>query len=182
MLEELIAKTREFTARPPGDVETHYEHTGFFSRVYEEETGVLDGLKEYMAGVPAYGPEFFQAAKPAEPDFASDDLYHLLPFNQKEVYDFDEVLARLVDGSEGMEFRPDYGPEMYTGLCKIDGKLVGCIGNRQGYLGKGYPEYADYPGMGGQALPPRPHQDERVRYLVRARSRSHHLVPRHVRY
>ena len=150
MLEELIAKTREFTARPPGDVETHYEHTGFFSRVYEEETGVLDGLKEFMLGVPAYGPEFFQAAEPAEPEFSGDDLYHLLPFNQKEVYDFDEVLARLVDGSEGMEFRPDYGPEMYTGLCKIDGKLIGCIGNRQGYLGKGYPEYADYPGMGGK--------------------------------
>ncbi len=150
MLEELIAKTREFTARPPGDVETHYEHTGFFFRVYEEETGVLDGLKELMLGVPAYGPEFFQAAEPAEPEFAGDDLYKLLPFNQKEVYDFDEVLARLVDGSEGMEFRPDYGPEMYTGLCKIDGKLIGCIGNRQGYLGKGYPEYADYPGMGGK--------------------------------
>ena len=32
----------------------------------------------------------------------------------------------------------------------MDGKLVGCIGNRQGYLGKEYPEYADYPGMGGK--------------------------------
>jgi glutaconyl-CoA decarboxylase len=35
-------------------------------------------------------------------------------------------------------------------LCKIDGFLVGCIGNRQGYLGRGYPEYADYPAMGGK--------------------------------
>jgi glutaconyl-CoA decarboxylase len=68
----------------------------------------------------------------------------------KRVYDFDEVLARLVDGSEHMEFRPDYGPEVYTGLCKVDGFLVGVIGNRQGYLGKNYPEYADYPGFGGK--------------------------------
>jgi len=35
-----------------------------------------------------------------------------------------------------MEFRPDYGPEVYTGLCKIDGFLVGCIGNRQGFMGE----------------------------------------------
>jgi glutaconyl-CoA decarboxylase len=28
--------------------------------------------------------------------------------------------------------------------------LVGCIGNRQGFLGKNYPEYADYPGIGGK--------------------------------
>ena len=49
-----------------------------------------------------------------------------------------------------MEFRPDYGPEVYTGLVKIDGMLVGAIGNRQGLLPKGYPEYADYPGIGGK--------------------------------
>jgi glutaconyl-CoA decarboxylase len=150
MLEEIIAKTKEFTGRPPGNIETHYDHTGFFSHVYEEETGVLDGIKEYMKGIPAYAPEFFRVAEPAEPKFSADDIYSLLPFNQKEVYDFDQVLARLVDGSEHMEFRPDYGPEMYTGLCKIDGMLVGCIGNRQGFLGKGYPEYGDYPGIGGK--------------------------------
>ena len=150
MLEEIIAKTKEFTGRPPGNVETHYDHTGFFSHVYEEETGVLDGIKEYMRGIPAYAPKFFRVAEPAAPKFPAEDVYSLLPFNQKEVYDFDQILARLVDGSEHMEFRPDYGPEMYTGLCKIDGMLVGCIGNRQGFLGKGYPEYGDYPGIGGK--------------------------------
>jgi glutaconyl-CoA decarboxylase len=150
MLEEIIAKTREFSGSPPGDVETHYEHTGFFSHVYEEETGVLDGLKEYMRGIPAYAPEFFRVAEPAAPKFSAEDIYSLLPANQKATYDFDQILARLVDGSEHMEFRPGYGPEMYTGLCKVDGMLVGCIGNRQGFLGKGYPEYGDYPGIGGK--------------------------------
>ncbi len=150
MVEELIAKANAFTGRPPGDVATHHDATGFFTRVYDEETGVLDGLKEYMQAMPAYGAMFFQAAESKEPAFPIDDLYHLLPSNPKEVYDFDEILARLVDGSERLEFRPDYGPEVFTGVCKIDGRLVGCIGNRQGYLGKGYPEYADYPGMGGK--------------------------------
>jgi len=150
MLEEIIAKTKEFTGRPPGNVETHFDHTGFFSHVYEEETGVLDGIKEYMRSIPAYAPKFFRVAEPAAPKFPAEDVYSLLPFNQKEVYDFDQILARLVDGSEHMEFRPDYGPEMYTGLCKIDGMLIGCIGNRQGFLGKGYPEYGDYPGIGGK--------------------------------
>lgn len=150
MLEELIEKTREFSATPPGSVDTHYDKTGFFSEVCDEETGVLDGIKEYMQAIPAYKPSFFQVAEEKEPAFPAEDLYSLLPFNQKEVYDFDEILARLVDGSEHMEYRPDYGPEMYTGLCKIGGMLIGCIGNRQGFLGKGYPEYADYPGIGGK--------------------------------
>lgn len=150
MLEELVEKTREFSAAPPGRVETHYQETGFFSEVHEEETGVLDGIKEYMAAVPAYKPGFFQAAPPAAPAYAADDLYSLLPFNQKEVYSFDQVLARLADAGEHLEFRPDYGPEVYTGLCRFDGQLIGCIGSRSGYLGKGYPEYADYPAMGGK--------------------------------
>ncbi len=128
----------------------HYDETGFFRYVYEEEKGVLDGLKNFMKYIPAYHPEFFRVSQPAPPRFPAEDLYRLLPMEPKRVYDFDEILARLVDNSEHLEFRPDYGPEVYTGLCKIDGFLTACIGNRQGYLGKGYPEYADYPAMGGK--------------------------------
>ncbi|MDO9109525.1 MAG: carboxyl transferase domain-containing protein, partial [Desulfatirhabdiaceae bacterium] len=148
--EELIEKTRHFKSNPPGTAKIHYDETGFFRYVYEEEKDVLDGLKDYMKKIPAFDPIFFRVANPAEPKFALSDLYKLLPFDQKQVYEFDEILARLVDGSEQMEFRPGYGPEVYTGLCKVDGYLVACIGNRQGYLGKGYPEYADYPGIGGK--------------------------------
>ena len=150
MAEGLIEKSRHFKAKPPGSVKIHYDETGFFRYVYEEEKGVLDGLKEFMRQMPAYHPEFFRVAPPQAPKFPPEDIYRLLPMEPKRVYDFDEILARLVDGSEHMEFRPGYGPEVYTGLCKIDGFLVGCIGNRQGYLGKGYPEYADYPGIGGK--------------------------------
>jgi len=149
-LEELIAKTRDARERAPGRVETHYAATGFFTRVFEKETEVLDGIKEYMRAIPAYDPMFFRVAEPKEPRLGANDLYYLLPANQKEGYVFDEILARLVDGSEHMEFRPGYGPEIYAGLVKIDGMLIGAIGNRQGLLPKGYPEYASYPGIGGK--------------------------------
>ncbi|MCX7172707.1 MAG: glutaconyl-CoA decarboxylase subunit alpha [Proteobacteria bacterium] len=149
-LEQLIAVTRDLKDRAPGRVETHYNETGFFTHVCEEETGVLDGIKTYMKAIPAYDPMFFRVAEPAEPLLPATDLYHLLPFNQKETYVLEEILARVVDGSEHMEFRPDYGPEIYAGLVKLDGLLVGVLGNRQGLLPKGYPEYADYPGIGGK--------------------------------
>jgi glutaconyl-CoA decarboxylase len=148
--EEIIEKAKQFKAKPPGSVTVHYDETGFLRYVFEDETGVLDGLKDYMKDMPAYPPKFFRVAEPKEPAFPIDDLYRLIPLNPKRVYDFEEVLARLVDAGEHMEFRPDYGPEVYTGLCKIDGFLTACIGNRQEYLGRNYPEYADYPGMGGK--------------------------------
>ena len=148
--ETIIEKAKHFKAVPPGRVEIHRDETGFFRYVFEEEKGLLDGLRSFMAKLPAYDPEFFRVAEPKAPKFPAEDVYRLLPLEPKTVYDFDEVLARLTDGSEHMEFRPGYGPEVYTGIAKVDGFLVGVIGNRQGYLGKDYPEYADYPGFGGK--------------------------------
>ncbi len=148
--EQLIAAAKQFKVEPPGSVKIHYDETGFFRYVFETEEAVLDGIKDYMKDIPAYNPKFFRVTEPKEPRFPQKDLYHLIPFNQKAMYNFDEVLARLVDGSEHMEYRPDYGPEVYTGLVKVDGFLMGVIGNRQGFFGEDYPEYADYAGIGGK--------------------------------
>jgi len=148
--EMLISAAKQFKAKPPGSVDVHYDATGFFRYVFDEETALLDGLKYYMKDMPAYNPKFFRVAEPKSPKFPTDDLYYLLPFNQKRTYDFKDILSRIVDGSEHMEYRPDYGPEVYTGLCKLDGFVVGCIGNNQGLLKENYPEYATYPGIGGK--------------------------------
>ncbi len=148
--EQLIKAAKQYKVEPPGSAKIHYDETGFFRYLYDDETQVLDGLKDYMRDMPAYNPKFFRVADPKPPRFPSQDLYRLIPFNQKLMYNFDEVLSRLVDGSEHLEYRSDYGPEIYTGLVKMDGFLVGCIGNRQGYLGEDYPEYAPYPGIGGK--------------------------------
>jgi glutaconyl-CoA decarboxylase subunit alpha len=148
--ELIIDATKKFKAVPPGRVQIHYDSTGFFKAVFETEEGVLDGLKEWMKYLPSYHPKFFRVAEPKEPKFSPEEVNRLVPFNQKMAYSLEEVLARLTDNSEHLEFRPGYGPEVYTGLAKIDGFLVGIIGNRQGFLPKGYPEYAPYPGVGGK--------------------------------
>ena len=148
--EELIKATRHFKAVPPGSVKVHYDSTGFFRAVFETETQVLDALKECMTDIPAYNPRFFRVAEPAAPKYSPAEIASIVPLNQKAGYDFDNVLARLVDNSEQMEFRPQYGPEVYTGLVKVDGFLLGVIGNRQGLL-PNYPEYTnEYIGVGGK--------------------------------
>jgi len=148
--EALIEATRHFREVPPGSVGIHYDSTGFFREVFETEEAVLDALKDYMTAIPAYHPKFFRVADPAEPKFSGEDLNRIVLMNQKAVYGFEDVLARLTDNSEHMEFKPAYGPEAYTGLAKLDGFLVGIIGNKQGFLGMDYPEYAPYPGIGGK--------------------------------
>jgi glutaconyl-CoA decarboxylase subunit alpha len=148
--EALIEATRHFKAVPPGSVNIHYNETGFFKAVYETELQVLDAIKEWMTYLPAYNPKFFRVAEPAEPKFSPAELVSIIPVNKKRVYSFEDVLARLTDNSEHMEFRPGYGPEMYCGLVKVDGLLMGVIGNRQGLI-PNYPEYTnEYHGIGGK--------------------------------
>ena len=150
--QQLIEATRHFKQAPPGSVSIHHDSTGFFREVYEEETGVLDALKKWMGDMPAYNPDFFRVDEPREPVYPAEDINSIVQFNQKMTYDFDNMLARLVDGSGHLEFRPDYGPEVYCGVGKIDGLPVGILANRQGFLPPGYPQYAqgEYQGIGGK--------------------------------
>ncbi len=147
----LIAASKGIRATPPGRAETHFDHTGYFREIHETEQGVLDGIKDYMRMMPAYDPAMFRVAEPAEPKYPADDLNLILPANQRRPYDAVQFLARLTDGSEFMEFRPDYGREVFTGIAKIDGLPVAFVGNRQGVF-PDYPEYAkdSYPGVGGK--------------------------------
>lgn len=147
----LIEGTRSFKAKDPGRVETHFDQTAYFREVHETEQGVLDGIKDYMRMLPAYDPTMFRVAEPAAPKFAAEELNMILPANQKRPYDALQILARLTDNSEFMEYRPDYGREVFTGIAKIDGFPVAFVGNRQGIF-QGYPEYAAgaYPAVGGK--------------------------------
>jgi glutaconyl-CoA decarboxylase subunit alpha len=150
--EAVIDATRKFKEEPPGGVKIHYGKTGFMRQVFDTEEGVLRAIRECMAGMPMYEPSTFRVAEPASPLFSPEELNYVVPFNQKRTYRIEQVLARLFDASEHLEYRPDYGPEVYCGVARIDGFAVGVIANRQGFLGKDYPAYArdKYMGIGGK--------------------------------
>ncbi len=147
----LIEGTKNFKGKAPGRVETHFDQTAYFREAHDTEQGVLDGIKDYMRMMPAYDPIMFRVSEPAEPRLAVEDLNLLLPANQKRPYDAIQILARLTDNSEFMEYRPEYGREVFAGIAKIDGFPVAFIGNQQGVF-PGYPDYAngEYPGVGGK--------------------------------
>lgn len=149
--EQIIEATEKAKgAEVPGTVSVHYDETGFFREVYCDEIGVLEGIKNYVDCLPAYDLEFFRVDEPAEPALDPNDLYSIIPMNQKKIYNIYDVIGRLVDNSEFSEYKKGYGPEMVTGLAKIDGLLVGIIANFQGLLMK-YPEYKENAiGIGGK--------------------------------
>ena len=136
----LIEAGKTLVATPPGSVPIHYGETGFFREVYQDDYGVLEGIKKYMSYIPAYNPEFFHVDDPALPALNPNDLYSLIPMDKRRTYDIYDVIGRLFDKSQFLEYKKGYGPEIVAGLAKVEGLLVGVIGNVQGLL-MHYPEY-----------------------------------------
>ena len=145
-----IEATKGLRADPPGSVSVHYGVTGFFREVYTEQEGVIAGIKKYVDMLPTYDLEFFRVDEPQSPAASDVELYDLVLNNKNRPYDMYSVIARLFDGSQFMEYKKGYGPEMVTGLAKVNGLLVGVIANTQGLL-MNYPEYKQNSvGIGGK--------------------------------
>lgn len=148
--EQLIELTKKFKEVPPGGMAIHHDITGFVRAVFKTEEGVLDAIRKTVAQLPSYSPDFFRVCEPSEPMFSTEEIKYIVPLNQKRIYDIEQVIARLVDNSQHLEFKKDFGPEIYTGLVRFNGFLTGIIANKQGFLGENYPKYADYMGIGGK--------------------------------
>ena len=53
----------------------------------------------------------------------------IVPADDREPYDVREVIARLVDGSDFLEFKASYAPDTICGHARLHGHAVGLIGN-----------------------------------------------------
>lgn len=68
------------------------------------------------------------AAVPA-PLYDEQELLGCIPTDDREPFDTREVIARIVDGSDFLEFKANYGSETLCGHARINGHLVGILGN-----------------------------------------------------
>ncbi|MGQ0708433.1 MAG: acyl-CoA carboxylase subunit beta [Rhodoferax sp.] len=110
-----------------GGAETHAQVTGLGEYLSEDDAHaialareVLDKLQWDAAPAPgAY----------AEPLFDEQELMGIVPLDEREPYDVREVIARLVDGSDFLEFKAAYAAETVCGHARVQGHLVGILGN-----------------------------------------------------
>ncbi len=65
----------------------------------------------------------------ARPRFDAEELLGLMPANLREPVDMREIMARLVDDSDLLEFKPLYGVQTVCAQATLDGHTVGFISN-----------------------------------------------------
>lgn len=64
-----------------------------------------------------------------EPEYATEEIYGIVPSDMRFQYDVREVIARLVDGSEFDEFKALFGSTLVCGFARVCGYPVGIVAN-----------------------------------------------------
>ncbi|MDR0479437.1 MAG: acyl-CoA carboxylase subunit beta [Burkholderiaceae bacterium] len=129
----LKAATGEIaTAEELGGAEMHAATSGLAEYLAEDDADALRIARELVAALGwnrdlPVPPETRHAVP--EPRFAAEELLGIAPADSRKPIDMREVIARIVDNSSFLEFKPDYGPATLTGHAAICGIGVGILSN-----------------------------------------------------
>jgi geranyl-CoA carboxylase beta subunit len=113
-----------------GGAEMHSTVSGVSDYMAEDDADGIRICREVMARLhwnDRLPPQEKRSFRP--PRYDADELCGVVPVDYRKPYDVREVIARIVDGSEFLEFKPLYGVHTVCGQAEIEGWPLGLIGN-----------------------------------------------------
>ena len=110
-----------------GGAEMHAAITGLGEYLAENDAHAIALARELLDKLP--WDRVVAAAAAPEPRFNAEELMGIVPADEREPYDVREVIARLVDASDFLEFKAPFAADTVCGHARIQGHAVGLIGN-----------------------------------------------------
>ena len=113
-----------------GGSEMHASVSGLVEYLAEDDSHGLEiardliGRLDWNSACPRPEPRTFQ-----EPAFSPDEIAGVVPVDYQKPYDVREVVARIVDGSDFVDFKPRYGVSTVCIQADIFGQPCALIGN-----------------------------------------------------
>ncbi len=114
-----------------GGAEMHTRVSGVNDYLAEDEAQALALLRQVVDKLP---PEpgalsLMPPLPPRPPRYDPAELDGIVPADPKQPYDAREIIARLLDGSEFHEFKPQWGETLVTGFGALHGQPVAVLAN-----------------------------------------------------
>jgi len=127
----LMAATGEVaTEEELGGAEMHTSISGLGEYLAEDDRHALGIAREVVQELSAFKRGKLESDElGSDSNFDSDELLGLVPANLREPLDMREILARIADGSQLLEFKPLYGASTLCIQARIAGHHVGVITN-----------------------------------------------------
>jgi geranyl-CoA carboxylase beta subunit len=110
-----------------GGAELHCTTTGLGEYLAESDEDAVRIGREILAKL-GWANRMPGASAPP-PLYDAEELLGIVPVDYRKPYDVREVIARIVDGSDFLDFKAGYGPHTICGHAAIEGQPVGLIGN-----------------------------------------------------
>ncbi|MBW8461552.1 MAG: acetyl-CoA carboxylase carboxyltransferase subunit [Burkholderiales bacterium RIFCSPLOWO2_12_FULL_64_99] len=113
-----------------GGAEMHCSISGVAEYLAEDDADGIRIARDILARLPWNDRLPMRAVKTwKEPRYPVEQLAGVVPTDFRQPYDMRELLARLIDDSDFLEFKPLYGSSTVCGHGAIEGHPCGFIGN-----------------------------------------------------
>jgi len=126
----------DVTLEQLGGAMSHASKSGVCTFVCDDERSCLDQVRRLLGFLPANNLEEPPAVVPTDdPERRCPELAEILPASPKEPYDMHAVIAAVVDDGELFEYAGLWARNLVCGLARLDGRVVGVVGNQPQVLG-----------------------------------------------
>jgi acetyl-CoA carboxylase carboxyltransferase component len=114
-----------------GGAETHNAISGVADYRCASDEECLDKVRDIMSRLGAPQDAGFDRVAPEPPAKDPREIYALLPADRSRPYDMREIIGRITDRSEFVQFKEEYGATVLCGYARIDGWAVGIVANQR---------------------------------------------------
>jgi 3-methylcrotonyl-CoA carboxylase beta subunit len=117
------------TAEELGGADVHSRQSGVTDHYAQNDRHAI-GIARKIVGTLKQSPRHVSGWQtPREPLYAPQEIYGVVPADNRKPFDVRDIIARIVDGSEFDEFKKLYGQTLICGFAHIWGYPVGIVAN-----------------------------------------------------
>lgn len=121
------ATGEEVSAEELGGAEMHTMISGVADHLAEDDEHALSLCRQILSQVSQ--PQIQRESKFKPPKYDISEVAGVIPSDLRVAFDIKEIIARIVDGSEFLEFKERYGRTLVTGFASIEGIQIGIVAN-----------------------------------------------------
>src|SRR3954470_5701885 len=129
------ATGEDVTQEELGGAMTHATKSGVANFVFDDEQTCLEQVRYLMSFLPSNNLEDPPYYEPDDdPQRLCDGILDLIPDAPNKPYDMKKVIAEVVDDGDFFEVNPLWAMNIVCGFARVDGHVVGIVGNQPAVL------------------------------------------------
>ena len=112
-----------------GGAKMHTEMSGVVDYIMPDDKTCLTTIRDLVSKLGNEPKSGIDRIKAVKPELDPKEIIGHYPSAKAKPYDMREILKRVVDGSELIEYKEGYGKSIITAYARIDGWSVGIVAN-----------------------------------------------------